>query len=65
MDFDIDSFSLEKNTSPGRLRETIAAVKRLIEDNPRMTTRQAAAEVSLHQKTVSRLLTGDLGYETF
>ncbi|QQP40557.1 Uncharacterized protein FKW44_014643, partial [Caligus rogercresseyi] len=44
-DFDNSSINLEKNSSSGRPRETrtqemIAAVKRLIEDNPRMTTRQ-------------------------
>eukprot|EP00096_Caligus_rogercresseyi_P005204 TRINITY_DN2022_c0_g2_i2.p1 TRINITY_DN2022_c0_g2~~TRINITY_DN2022_c0_g2_i2.p1 ORF type:complete len:122 (+),score=11.94 TRINITY_DN2022_c0_g2_i2:175-540(+) len=65
-DFDNGTFALYKNTSSGRPRETrtpelIAAVKRLIEDNPRMTTRQIAAEFSLPQKTVSRLLTEDLG----
>ena len=65
-DFDRGSFALEKKTRPGRPRETrteenIAAVKRLIDDNPRMTTRQVAAEVSLPQRTVSRLLTEDLG----
>ncbi|QQP38159.1 Hypothetical protein FKW44_018660, partial [Caligus rogercresseyi] len=43
-DFDNGSFAPEKNTSSGRPRETrtpetIAAVKRLIEDIPRMVTR--------------------------
>ncbi|QQP48546.1 Transposase [Caligus rogercresseyi] len=61
-----DSFALEKNTPSGRPRETrtmetIAAVKRLIEDNPRMTSRQVPTEVSLQQKTVARLLKEDLG----
>ncbi|QQP55773.1 Uncharacterized protein FKW44_000218 [Caligus rogercresseyi] len=46
-DFANSSFALEKNTSSGRPWETrtpenIAAVKRLIEDNLRMTTRQVA-----------------------
>ncbi|QQP51602.1 Uncharacterized protein FKW44_013020 [Caligus rogercresseyi] len=65
-DFDNGSFVLEKNTSVGRPQETrtpetIAAVKHLIENNPRMTTRTVATEVSLQQKPVSRLLTEDLG----
>ncbi|QQP42349.1 Uncharacterized protein FKW44_016975 [Caligus rogercresseyi] len=39
------------------LDENVARVKRLVEDNPRMTTRQVAAEVSLPSTTVFRLLT--------
>ncbi|QQP35136.1 Transposase [Caligus rogercresseyi] len=59
-------FALEKKNRPGRPRETrteenVARVKRLVEDNPRMTTRQVAAEVSLPSTTVFRLLTEDLG----
>ena len=65
-EFKKGSFALEKKTSPGRPRETrtpetIATVKRLIEDNPRMTTRQVAAEVSLPQPTVFRIQTEDIG----
>ncbi|QQP38980.1 Uncharacterized protein FKW44_019720 [Caligus rogercresseyi] len=41
--------------------ENVARVKRLVEDNPRMTTRQVAAEISLASSTVFRLLTEDLG----
>ncbi|QQP37876.1 Transposase [Caligus rogercresseyi] len=49
-------------TSPDtRTEENVARVKRLVEDNPRMTTRQVAAEVSLPSTTVFRLLTEDLG----
>ncbi|QQP38024.1 ATP-dependent DNA helicase [Caligus rogercresseyi] len=43
------------------LDENVARVKRLVEDNPRMTTRQVAAEVSLPFTTIFRLLTEDLG----
>ncbi|QQP57813.1 Transposase [Caligus rogercresseyi] len=51
-EFDKGVFALEKKTRPGRPRETrteenVARVKRLVEDNPRMTTRQVAAEVVL------------------
>ncbi|QQP57316.1 Transposase, partial [Caligus rogercresseyi] len=65
-EFDKGVFALEKKTRPGRPRETkteenVARVKRLVEDNPRMTTRQVAAEVSLPSTTVFRLLTEDLG----
>ncbi|QQP50108.1 Transposase [Caligus rogercresseyi] len=65
-EFDKGVFALEKKTRPGRPRETrteenVARVKRLVEDNPRMTTRQVDAEVSLPSTTVSRLLTEDLG----
>ncbi|QQP53423.1 Uncharacterized protein FKW44_005904 [Caligus rogercresseyi] len=50
-EFDKGVFALEKKTRPGRPRETrteenVARVKRLVEDNPRMTTRQVAAEAS-------------------
>ncbi|QQP56305.1 Transposase [Caligus rogercresseyi] len=41
--------------------ENVARLKRLVEDYPRMTTRQVAAEVSLPSTTVFRLLTEDLG----
>ncbi|QQP55213.1 Transposase [Caligus rogercresseyi] len=51
-EFDKDVFALDEN---------VARVKRLVEDNPRMTTRQVAAEVSLPSTTVFRLLTEDLG----
>ncbi|QQP38213.1 Transposase [Caligus rogercresseyi] len=44
-----------------RTEENVTRVKRLVEDNPRMTTRQVAAEVSLPSTTVFRLLTEDLG----
>ncbi|QQP36062.1 Transposase [Caligus rogercresseyi] len=65
-EFDKGVFALEKKTRPGRPRETrteenVTRVKRLVEDNPRMTTRQVAAEVSLPSTTVFRLLTEDLG----
>ncbi|QQP56197.1 Transposase [Caligus rogercresseyi] len=65
-EFDKGVFALEKKTRPGRPRETrteenVARVKRLVEDNPQMTTRQVAAEVSLPSTTVFRLLTEDLG----
>ncbi|QQP35139.1 Uncharacterized protein FKW44_023284 [Caligus rogercresseyi] len=65
-EFNKGVFALEKKTRPGRPRETrteenVARVKRLVEDNPRMTTRQVAAEVSLPSTTVFRLLTEDLG----
>ncbi|QQP52257.1 Uncharacterized protein FKW44_004354 [Caligus rogercresseyi] len=51
-EFDKGVFALEKKTRPGRPRETRtkkngARGKRLVEDNPRMTTQQVAAEVSL------------------
>ncbi|QQP51041.1 Uncharacterized protein FKW44_012247 [Caligus rogercresseyi] len=64
-EFDKVIFALEKKTRPGRSRETrteenVARVKRLVEDNPRTTTRQVAAEVSLPSTTVFRLLTEDL-----
>ncbi|QQP40757.1 Transposase, partial [Caligus rogercresseyi] len=65
-EFDKGVFALEKKNRPGRPRETkteenVARVKRLVEDNPRMTTRQVAAKVSLPSTTVFRLLTEDLG----
>ncbi|QQP54710.1 Transposase [Caligus rogercresseyi] len=65
-EFDKGVLALEKKTRPGRPRETrteenVARVKRLVEDNPRMTTRQVTAEVSLRSTTVFRLLTEDLG----
>ncbi|QQP54102.1 Uncharacterized protein FKW44_006818 [Caligus rogercresseyi] len=65
-EFNKGVFALEKKTRPGRPRETRteengAHVKHLVEDNPRMTTRQVAAEVSLPSTTVFRLLTEDLG----
>ncbi|QQP40623.1 Uncharacterized protein FKW44_014734 [Caligus rogercresseyi] len=65
-EFDKGVFALEKKTRPGSPRETrteenVARVKRLVEDNPRMTTRQVAAEVYLPSTTVLRLLTEDLG----
>ncbi|QQP53969.1 Transposase [Caligus rogercresseyi] len=55
-EFNKDVFALEKNTCPGRPWETraeknVARVKRLVEDSPRMTTRQV----------LQRLLTEDLG----
>ena len=60
------TFSLEKRTSSGRPRETrtedtIARVRELVTKNPRFSTRQIAAESSLAQATVSRLLKQDLG----
>ncbi|QQP37687.1 Transposase, partial [Caligus rogercresseyi] len=65
-EFDKGDFTLEKKTRPGRplesrTEENVARVKRLVEDNPRMTTRQVAAEVSLPSTTVFRLMTEDLG----
>ncbi|QQP48846.1 Uncharacterized protein FKW44_009287 [Caligus rogercresseyi] len=54
----------DKGVLPGEedpTEENVARVKRLVEDNPRMTTRQVAAEVSLPSTTVFRLLTEDLG----
>ncbi|QQP57529.1 Uncharacterized protein FKW44_002547 [Caligus rogercresseyi] len=42
-----------------RTEENVARVKRLVEDNPRMTTRQVAADVSLPSTTVFGLLTKD------
>ncbi|QQP40986.1 Transposase [Caligus rogercresseyi] len=65
-EFDKGVFALEKKTRPGRPRETrteenVARVKRLVENNPRMTSRKVAAEVSLPSSTVFRLLTEDLG----
>ncbi|QQP49095.1 Hypothetical protein FKW44_009623, partial [Caligus rogercresseyi] len=44
-EFDKGVFALEKKTRPGLPRETrteenVACVKHLVEDNPRMTTRQ-------------------------
>ncbi|QQP37615.1 Uncharacterized protein FKW44_017937 [Caligus rogercresseyi] len=65
-EYDKGVFALEKKTRPGRPRETrteenVARVKHLVEDNPRMTTRQVAAEMSLPSTTVFRLLTEDLG----
>ena len=67
-EFRAGTFTLEKRTSSGRLRETrttenIAAVERLVANNPRMTTRQVAAEVSLPPTTVFRILTEDLGFK--
>ncbi|QQP39039.1 Transposase [Caligus rogercresseyi] len=64
-EFDKGVFALEKKTRPGRPRETrteenVARVKRLVEDNPRMTTRKVTAEVSLPSTTVFRLLTEGL-----
>ncbi|QQP53537.1 Transposase [Caligus rogercresseyi] len=55
-EFDKGVFALEKKTRPGRPRETrteenVARVKRLVDDNPRMTTRQVAAELSVANKT--------------
>ncbi|QQP51422.1 Uncharacterized protein FKW44_012779 [Caligus rogercresseyi] len=60
-------FALEKKTRRGCPRETrteenVARVKRLVEDNPRMATRQVAAEVSLPSTTIFRLRTEDLGF---
>ncbi|QQP42094.1 Transposase, partial [Caligus rogercresseyi] len=65
---DKGAISLEKKTRPGRPRETrteenVTRVKCLVEDNPRLTTRQVAAEVSLSSTTVFRLLTEDLGLQ--
>ncbi|QQP50256.1 Uncharacterized protein FKW44_011199 [Caligus rogercresseyi] len=58
-EFDMGVFALEKKTRPRQ--ENVARMKYLVEDNPRMTTRQVAAEVSLPSTTVFRLLTEDLG----
>ncbi|QQP37652.1 Transposase [Caligus rogercresseyi] len=49
-EFDKGVFALEKKTRPGRPRETrteenVARVKRLVEDNPRMTNRQVCRGV--------------------
>ncbi|QQP53852.1 Transposase [Caligus rogercresseyi] len=65
-EFDRGVFAMEKKTRPVRPRETrseenVARVEHLVEDNPRMTTRQVAAELSLPSTTVFRLLTEDLG----
>ena len=48
------SFTLEKGTSSGRPRETrtpgnISRVRELIEENPRSSTYEVAAELSLPQ----------------
>ncbi|QQP48528.1 Transposase, partial [Caligus rogercresseyi] len=39
-EFDMGIFALEKKTRPGQ--ENVTGVKRLVEDNPRMTTRQTS-----------------------
>ncbi|QQP51711.1 Transposase [Caligus rogercresseyi] len=57
-EFDKGVFVLEKEIRP---EKNVARVKHLVEDNPRITTRQVAAEVSLPSTTVSRLLTEDIG----
>ena len=53
------TFTLEKGVSSGRPLETrtpenIARVKELIEQNPRISTREAAAELSLPHTAVMR-----------
>ncbi|QQP54386.1 Transposase [Caligus rogercresseyi] len=58
-EFDKGVFALEKKTRLGHPRETRTEEN----DNPHMTTRQVAAEVSLPFTTVFRLLTEDLGIQ--
>ena len=67
-EFRAGTFTLEKRTSSGQPRETrttenIAAVERLVANNPRMTPRQVTVEVSLPPTTILRILTEDLGFK--
>ena len=60
------TFTSQKRTSSGRPRETrtpenFDTVKLLVDNNPRITTLQVSAEVSLPPTTVFRILTEDLG----
>ena len=59
------TFTLEKGISSGRSLETmtpenIACVKELIEQNPRMSTREPAADLSLPHTAVYEILKKDL-----
>ena len=62
------SFTLEKRTSSGRPRETrtpenISRVRELIEENPRLSTYEVAAELSLPQSSILKILTDDLQFK--
>ena len=62
------SFTVEKGTSSGRPRETrtpenISRVRELIEENPRLSTYEVAAELSLPQSSILKILTDDLQFK--
>ena len=62
------SFTLEKGTSSGRPRETrtpenISRVRELIEENLRLSTYKVAAELSLPQSSILKILTDDLQFK--
>ena len=62
---EMGGFTLEKGTSSGRPRETrtpenISRVRELIGENPRLRTEEVAAELSLPQASILKILTDDL-----
>ena len=62
------SFTLEKRTSSGRPRETrtsenISRVRELIDQNPRLSTYEVSAELSLPQTAILKILREDLKFK--